>query len=222
MTVDSHWVNWHRMYEIDGSPLNLRLEIVQRHVRDELSRRGAAETRIVSLCAGQGRDVIGALVGNPAAGAVRARLVELDPQLVADVRAAATEAGVDGGVEIVEGDASTSDCLAGAVPADVVLACGIFGNISNDDIRGFVSVLPTLCSPGAPCCGRATVARRISRPTCVHGLSMPASTRWRSSHPTPPVSSPSGCTVWRSRRNRSGPARNGSPSSARAASSDPS
>ncbi|HEY1739113.1 MAG TPA: class I SAM-dependent methyltransferase family protein [Acidimicrobiia bacterium] len=149
MTTDSHWVNWHRLYEIDGSPLNLRLEIVQRHVRDELARRGGAETRIVSLCAGQGRDVIGALAGNPAAGAVRARLVELDPQLVADARAAASGAGVDEVVEVVEGDASTSDCVAGAVPAHIVLACGIFGNISDADIRGFVNMLPILCAPGA-------------------------------------------------------------------------
>ncbi|HEY3834459.1 MAG TPA: class I SAM-dependent methyltransferase family protein [Acidimicrobiia bacterium] len=149
MATDSHWVNWHRLYEIDGSPLNLRLEIVQRHVRDELERRGHTGTRIVSLCAGQGRDVIGALAGSPAAGVVHARLVELDPQLVADARAAASEAGLDGAVEIVEGDASTSDCVAGAVPANIVLACGIFGNISDADIRGFVGTLPMLCAPGA-------------------------------------------------------------------------
>jgi predicted RNA methylase len=149
VTTDSHWVNWHRLYEIDGSPLHLRLEIVQRHVRDELARRAGGPTQMVSLCAGQGRDVIGALAGNPAAATVHARLVELDPQLVADARAAAADAGLDGAVEIVEGDASTSDCLAGAVPAHVVLACGIFGNISNDDIRDFIGVLPTVCAPGA-------------------------------------------------------------------------
>ena len=32
---------------------------------------------------------------------------------------------------MVEGDAGTSDAYAGAVPADLVLACGIFGNISD-------------------------------------------------------------------------------------------
>ena len=80
---------------------------------------------------------------------VRARLVELDPQLVRDARAAVADAGLDGVIEVVEGDASLSDCCAGAVPADVVLACGIFGNISNTDIRAFAQRLQMLCAPGA-------------------------------------------------------------------------
>jgi hypothetical protein len=151
MTTDSHWVNWHRLYEIDGSPLQLRLEIVQRHLAaaiDERSPAGAT-TRIVSLCAGQGRDVIGALAGNPAAASVHARLVELDPQLVFDARAEAARLGLDAAVDVVEGDASASDCCAGAVPADVVVACGIFGNISPTDIHAFVDMLPMLCAPNA-------------------------------------------------------------------------
>ncbi len=148
MTTDSHWVNWHRMYDIDGSPLQLRLSLVQHYITAALAARGDAVTRVVSLCAGQGRDVIGALAERAGRPPVHARLVELDPQLVADARAAVGELGLDG-VEVVEGDASASDCCAGAVPAHVVVACGIFGNISARDIEGFVHALPMLCAPGA-------------------------------------------------------------------------
>ena len=38
---------------------------------------------------------------------------------------------------------------AGAVPADIVLACGIFGNITDDDIHNTVAHLPSLCAPNA-------------------------------------------------------------------------
>src|SRR4051794_34230788 len=110
MAADSHWVNWHRAYDLDGSPLRLRLEIVQRHLASEITARaaGGRAVRIVSLCAGQGRDVIGALHGHPSVAAVHARLVELDPQLVGDARAEVARLGLEGMIDVVEGDASSS------------------------------------------------------------------------------------------------------------------
>jgi hypothetical protein len=39
---------------------------------------------------------------------------------------------------------------AGAVPARIVVACGIFGNITAGDIQATVAALPSLCAPGAP------------------------------------------------------------------------
>jgi hypothetical protein len=35
------------------------------------------------------------------------------------------------------------------VPADLALACGIFGNVSDTDVRGTVAHLPELCAKGA-------------------------------------------------------------------------
>ena len=43
----------------------------------------------------------------------------------------------------------TRASYAGAVPADLVLVCGVFGNITDADIRRTVETLPTLCAPGA-------------------------------------------------------------------------
>ncbi len=79
---------------------------------------------------------------------VSARLVELDPRNTAVVRAAAEEAGL-GRIEVVTGDASVSDAYLGAAPAHVVLACGIFGNIADIDIRRFIGHVPMLCETGA-------------------------------------------------------------------------
>jgi hypothetical protein len=35
------------------------------------------------------------------------------------------------------------------VPADLVLICGVFGNVSHDDIRHTIEHVPELCRPGA-------------------------------------------------------------------------
>ncbi|MEX0751112.1 MAG: hypothetical protein WD359_09925, partial [Dehalococcoidia bacterium] len=57
-------------------------------------------------------------------------------------------AGLDG-VEVRCADAALTDSYAGAVPADIVVACGVFGNISDADIQQTVDQLPGLCVPGA-------------------------------------------------------------------------
>jgi hypothetical protein len=142
------WVEWHRDYDDPASLLSQRLELVQGHLRAELDRAPAGDIRLVSLCAGQGRDVIGVLAGHPRRNEVRARLVELDERNVAVARQAAQAAGLDG-VEVLQADAGITDACAGAVPAQVIVACGIFGNITARDIRSTVAALPGLCAPSA-------------------------------------------------------------------------
>jgi hypothetical protein len=150
MTPDSHWVRWHESYRDPASPLSVRLGLVQALLRDVLdSSPAAAPIRIVSLCAGQGRDVIDVVAGHPRRADVSARLVELDPTLVAFARDRAESAGVVPMVQVVEGDASAGGSYVGAVPADVVLVCGVFGNLGDDDVARTVGALPGLCSPGA-------------------------------------------------------------------------
>jgi hypothetical protein len=142
------WVDWHRDYDDPDSLLSRRGKLVQGHLRAELERAPAGDFRLVSLCAGQGRDVIGALAGHPRRDDVRARLVELDQRNVALARQAAQAAGLHG-VEVLQADAGITDACAGAVPAQIVVVCGIFGNITGSDIRATVAALPSLCAPGA-------------------------------------------------------------------------
>jgi hypothetical protein len=96
------------------------------------------------MCAGQGRDLLGVLADHPRAGDVRGRLVELDPELAAVARASAPA-----GIEVLCGDAGLASAYAGAVPADLLLVCGVFGNITDGDMMHTIEMLPTLCAPGA-------------------------------------------------------------------------
>ncbi len=138
------WREWHRDYDDPASRLARRLRVVQGFVRDALDRHPPGPIRVISMCAGEGRDLLGVLADHRRAADVTGRLVELDADLAATAAAHAPP-----GVEVVRGDASTTSAYAGAVPADLVLACGIFGNVVDDDIHRTVEILPTLCAPGA-------------------------------------------------------------------------
>ncbi len=131
------WQAWHQQYDDPGSTLSRRLEAVQAQVRDALDRAPAGPVPVIKLCAGQGRDILGVLEDHPRRADVRARLVELDPDLAAAARARAPEQ-----VEVITGDASLTDQYDGMVPAELVLLCGIFGNITNDDIERTVAACP--------------------------------------------------------------------------------
>jgi hypothetical protein len=147
LTVPRDWVSWHEDYD-SSTPLARRLAIVQDRVEAALVERGDAQIRVLSLCSGEGRDLIGPLSKRAPATNVNGRLVELDPTLAGRARAGLAAAGI-GGLEVFEGDAGTTASFAGAVPADLVLVCGVFGNISDEDIERTVRALPTLCAVGA-------------------------------------------------------------------------
>jgi hypothetical protein len=138
------WLEWHHAYDRPGSRLAERLAEVQAQIAAALDHAPDGPVRVVSVCAGQGRVVLGVLGGHPRRGDVRARLVELDPRNVARARAGAPE-----GVEVVEGDATITTAYDGAVPAEVVLVCGVFGHARDEDIHRIVDHLPMLCAPGA-------------------------------------------------------------------------
>jgi hypothetical protein len=142
----SEWVQWHEGYA-SGQPLALRLDVVQDLIRSALDSRPPGPIRVISMCAGDGRDLLGVLPGHPRCRDVHARLVELDPELAA--RGAAHAESLSSTIDVVNADASETSAYTSAVPADIVLVCGVFGNISDDDIRRTVAALPSLCAPGA-------------------------------------------------------------------------
>ncbi|CUU59610.1 hypothetical protein Ga0074812_12981 [Parafrankia irregularis] len=146
--AERHWVGWHRRYDLPGSSLSRRLALVQRRLREALDEQPAGEIRVLSMCAGQGRDILGVLPDHARRGDVRARLVELDPDLAADAERAALAAGL-GGVEVVHGDASVTAVYEPVAPVHIALVCGVFGNIADADVRHTVEQLPRLCRPAA-------------------------------------------------------------------------
>ena len=68
-----HWVRWHGEYGDERSSLSRRLAVVQRRLRQALDDAPAGRVRTMSMCAGQGRDVLGVLVDHPRALDVTAR-----------------------------------------------------------------------------------------------------------------------------------------------------
>lgn len=142
------WRAWHAGYEDPNSELGRRLAVVQRQLRDVLDRLPPGPIRAISVCAGQGHDIIGVLAEHQRRADVSARLVELDPRNVALAQSAARATGLDR-VQAVAADASLTDAYIGAVPADLVLVCGVFGNIAEADIANTIEQLGQLCAPQA-------------------------------------------------------------------------
>ena len=142
------WAAWHAAYEDPSSPLSARLRCVQGHLSEAIDRAPAERISLVSLCAGQGRDVIGVLPGHPRRDDVRAVLVEADERIAGSAREAAAAEGL-AQVEVRVADAGLAASFADALPADVLLLCGIFGNVSDADIERTIRAAPALCRTGA-------------------------------------------------------------------------
>jgi hypothetical protein len=137
------WNAWHTAYDDPDSSLSRRLVAVRDRIRIALDEAPPGRIRVVSLCAGDGRDLLGVLTDHPRQSDVDARLVELDPALAA--RAAAT-AGP--GIEVVNGDAALTDHYGGWVPADLVMLCGLFGNMTDEDVAATVAAMPEFTRTG--------------------------------------------------------------------------
>jgi SAM-dependent methyltransferase len=141
------WRAWHDGYDQPDSVLGRRLLVVQERIRLALDDCPPGRLRVVSLCAGQGHDLLGALERHPRREDVTARLVELDPRNAALAKRAAEAAGLRR-IEVVVGDAALTRHYSGMVPADIVLACGVFGNITDQDIKHTVARCSQLCTNG--------------------------------------------------------------------------
>ncbi len=141
------WVAWHEEYDDPASRLSARLALVKQELAGALDRAPGGPLQLVSLCAGQGRDVLETLPAHPRRDDVSAVLVEANPTLAGQAREAAAGAGLSR-VEVRAADASRVDGFADALPANVLLLCGIFGNVSTDDIRRTVAAAAALCAPG--------------------------------------------------------------------------
>ena len=131
------WRQWHEQYDGD---LQGRLLAVQDVIGSWLDAAPEGTLRITSACAGDGRDLAGVVPGHRRAGDVEAVLVELDADL-------ADTASVS--FPTIQGDAGELSTYLGLPPADLLLLCGIFGNISDDDVRQTIAHASRLCAWGA-------------------------------------------------------------------------
>ena len=144
----THWQRWHDDYADPSSVLSRRLAVVQARLRTAIASSAPGPITLISACAGEGRDVLGVLDGHPRAADISGRLVELDPGNADRARRLLDAAGLRR-IEVVTGDAGTLQAYAGAVPADIVLLCGIFGNVADSDVERTARNAAQLCATGA-------------------------------------------------------------------------
>jgi len=142
------YLDWHDDYDRPGSPLHLRLLVVEDLIATALDEAPPGPVRVISMCAGQGRDLLTVVRRHRRGVDVAGRLVEIDRRNVERASAAIVDAGIQD-LEVVQADAGRTDAYVGATPADLVLACGVFGNIPDEDVRATVGYMPALCAPGA-------------------------------------------------------------------------
>jgi hypothetical protein len=143
--VSRDWREWYRDYDDPTSSLSARLAVVRSQLASLLEAAGPGPVRLLSLCSGDGRDTLPVLAESGVD--VSAVLVELDPELADSARRSAAALELTS-VEVRTGDAGDTSCAATGIPADVVMACGVFGNVTADDVACTVGALPSLLAPG--------------------------------------------------------------------------
>lgn len=142
------WDAWHRAYGDPSSPLSERLRVVQQRIEEWLDGTAPAAVTVMSSCAGDGRDLLQVLHGRPDAHRVRATLLEADPRNTSRATELVSRLGLSD-IEVRCTDAGVSTAYAGAVPADLVLLCGIFGNVTEADVYRTIAAASQFCNTGA-------------------------------------------------------------------------
>ncbi|MDN5274961.1 MAG: hypothetical protein JWP06_862 [Candidatus Saccharibacteria bacterium] len=143
------WVKWHTHYDATDSSLKQRLALVQDAIRQSLPEKPATEGyTILDICAGDGRDLIEVLETYKYKDSIRGCAIELDSQLANEAKDRARIARLPDNLKIIQGDASSTNTYKDNIPADLVLVCGVFGNISDDDVIKTVQNLPKFCTQG--------------------------------------------------------------------------
>ena len=129
-----------------GSPLSGRLAIVQRLIGDALDTT-VGEVRVISICSGAGKDLLGVLAGRDDRARVHALLVEADPARRAgpDRRARRRRAR-----RRRRGRRGAHRCLRRRRSRRPRPRCGVFGNIADEDVERTIGALPQLCAARVP------------------------------------------------------------------------
>ena len=147
--MPKNWLDWHRHYDNPNSSTALRLAVVQRDLRRALAEAPRDEgggINLITMCAGEGRDVLPVLAEQDAGVRVKAVLIEYDPTLSQLAREAVEKLGLSD-VEVRTADAGTTDTYSDLPLAQVLTVCSVFGNIPMEDVRRTIATLPSLMVP---------------------------------------------------------------------------
>ena len=153
------WFKWHTRYE--ASPLlQARLTLVRAQIAQAIQACPHASIRLISLCAGDGRDVIGTLGNHPRADHTSAYLIENNPALIAHGEGAIAQCDLLTRVQFMHADATRSTTYQAIAPADVLIVCGVFGNVREANTGQMIEHLRCLCRRQ----GRVVWTRTVAQP----------------------------------------------------------
>ncbi len=123
-----------------------RLLLVQRHLSESLDVAPCGTVRILSMFAGDGRDVVNVLGKHPRRGEVLAWLVEQNSQSVASGIRRSAEVGLGTATTFLEKDATQYAAYHGLAPAHIVLLCGVWGHVPIRERGQLIQALASLCA----------------------------------------------------------------------------
>jgi amino acid adenylation domain-containing protein len=141
------WSDWHANYETSPS-LQARLQCVRRQIFDALTECPPGPIKIISICAGDGRDILMALREHPRRDDVTATLIDNHSESLARGRQMAKERGLEAQMSFVDGDASLAKTYAEIGHADLVVMSGFLGHLRHGDALNLIANLPMLCKTG--------------------------------------------------------------------------
>jgi Putative methyltransferase len=139
------------------------LLLVQQQLAAVLEQAAAGPIRILSICAGDGCDVVGVLAHCRRRADVCAMLVEQNLSTIARGEYLVREAGLGSNVIFFQADATDYATYRGAPAADIVLLCGVWGHVPPQERGQLVHALSGLCATSGYVIWTRGIARGMSR-----------------------------------------------------------
>lgn len=143
-----NWSHWHKHYD-SNADLQARLHLVGEQISRCLHSCPAGRIRVVSVCAGDGRDLIGALINHPRRNDVEALLLDNDRESIERGRRVVSEARLEQRVRLVEADAGRAENYASGLPSDILILSGFLGHLRPGDVENLIHQLPMFCRRGS-------------------------------------------------------------------------
>ena len=140
-----------------------RLCEVQSHFRESLDTAPPGPIQVVSMCAGDGRDVISVLQSHPRRNDVTAWLVENNAQSFAYGLRRTANAGLQNRVTFLNEDATEYATYKDIVPSDILLVCGVWGHVPKNERTQLVHAIACLCKPGGAVIWTRSVLKQMAR-----------------------------------------------------------
>lgn len=136
-----------------------RLRVVQEQLSECLDQAPHGPVRILSICAGDGRDVIGVLQSHRRRRDVEAFLVELNGQSVSEGVRQVKASRLESVVKFIHADATDYSTYRNLAPCDIVLVSGVWGHVPANDRATLIHALASFCKSG----GKVIWTRKISK-----------------------------------------------------------